>query len=78
MKSVNATPIDIVISNQGIENFELAGTGRDNQAGFASIANCILKNFATTFRRVGTHSRSIGFNHNLNNSTSPIAPIPFQ
>jgi hypothetical protein len=78
MKPIHASPVDIAIANQGIENFELAGTSRDHQAGFASIRNCILKNFATAFRRMGTHSRSIRFNHNLNNSTSPIAPIPFQ
>lgn len=66
----NAGPIDSRFGRQGIEDFELARSGRDDDSGLATFSDGAAKNHGGEFRRIGTHSGSVGLDDDIDDKTS--------
>ncbi len=70
VESVDAGPIDSRFGRQGIEDFELARSSRDNDSSLASLSDGAAEDHGGEFRRIGTHSGSVGLDDDIDDHTS--------
>lgn len=66
----DAGPIDARFGRQGIEDFELARSGRDDDSSLATLGDGAAKDHGGEFRRIGTHSGSVGLDDDIDDYTS--------
>jgi hypothetical protein len=66
----DAGPIDSRFGRQGIEDFELARSGRDDDSGLATFGDGAAEDHGGEFRRIGTHSGSVGLDDDIDDNTS--------
>lgn len=70
VEPLDAGPIDSRFGRQGIEDFELARSGRDNDSSLATLGDGAAEDHGGEFRRIGTHSGSIGLDDDIDDHTS--------
>ena len=70
VEPLDAGPIDSRLGRQGIEDFELARSGRDDDSSLAPLGDGAAEDHGGEFGRIGTHSGSVGLNDDIDDHTS--------